>query len=348
MIRPAILAKLFLCSFIIYCLSCSKDSDTSIDEENSEDPIENVDNDSSGDNEDHDQDTDNDTDSDDEQDDNDDMDDDTDSDDDHDHDHDMNDDTDSANDIPTSPVEDTGGILYVKDESNQIEVDGFDLTIDRIELGSQSIHNQIPIDTPEGLKFHNLFNDNYLLIKGIFMHQFATDNFYPIADAHLQQDLSACMAWENGSAFVRPNTVYIRSHEENNVEVVDFNADTDKISFIYLSVRADDKLNFAVEQTVVGVRFFSPVSGQSITLKDLTFADLKNEHFEWRANQLEDNIASRMGLSQEIDGFEIIEANVYNGKSIANAGGIDKAPYHRYNHRPYSGTRRMDTPEFEN
>jgi len=217
-----------------------------------------------------------------------------------------------------------------------------------IDLGSQSIHNQIPIETSEGLKFDNLFNDNFLLIKDVFLHDLATINFFPIADAHLQQDLSAALAWEDGSALVRDNTVYVRSHEENLVETVSFDPATDKINLMYVSVRGDDELNFSVEQTNEGVRFFSPITGQSITLLDTTFDDLTSEHFEWRANQLEDNLAGRMGLSNKIDGFTIIDANVFSGKSIANAGGVDQAPYHAYNYEKYTGTPRSQTSSFEN
>ncbi|MEM8507156.1 MAG: hypothetical protein AAF717_04965 [Bacteroidota bacterium] len=306
---PTILKHLFLLTLLLGFISCSSDSNESMDADATEDHSD----DEMGDPHDH-----------------------------------GNDDMEASDDTPTSPVEDTGGTLYVKDESTQVVVEGFDLEIDRIELGSQSIHNQIPIDTQEGIKFDNLFNENYLLIKDVFMHQLATDNFYPIADAHLQQDLSACMAWENGNALVRPNTIYIRSHEENQVDFVDFNPNTDKINFIYLSVRGDDELNFSTEQTSEGVRFFSPITGQSITLRGTTYGDFKNEHFEWRANQLEDNIASRMGLAQKLNGFQVINENVYSGKSIANAGGVDRAPYHVYNHDNYTGTPRKEEPDFEN
>lgn len=86
-------------------------------------------------------------------------------------------------------------------------------------------------------------------------------SFAPIADAHLQQDLSAALAWADGSGLVRANTVYVRSHEAGLEEVVDFDPATDMISMFYLSVRGDGELNFSVEETAAGVRFFSPLTG---------------------------------------------------------------------------------------
>ena len=139
------------------------------------------------------------------------------------------------------------------------------------------------------LTFQNMFNQNVeLVLEGIFLKDLQWFNFKPIADAHLQQDLSAALAYENCSGLSRPNTIYIRSHELNLVEEVDFDPATDKISFFYLLVRGDEGLNFAVEQTAAGARFYSPYTNQSMTLKDIQFSELNSSHFEFRANQLED------------------------------------------------------------
>ncbi|MEM8808219.1 MAG: expansin EXLX1 family cellulose-binding protein, partial [Cyanobacteria bacterium P01_G01_bin.38] len=214
----------------------------------------------------------------------------------------------------------------------------FDPSKDRVDVGTDSIHTQIPIDTPDGLVFQDMFNPNRsLMLVGVNLKDLQAGNFAPIADAHLQQDLSAALAWENGTGLVRDNTVYIRSHEESLEEVVDFNPATDKISFFYLSVRGDNELNFSVEQTDQGVRFFSPITGQSMTLRDTELSDLDSSHFEWRANQLEDNVAGRMGLSDKIDGFTIVDENVFSGKSVPMAGLVDRAPYHT--NPDYTGTR---------
>ncbi len=94
---------------------------------------------------------------------------------------------------------------------------------------------------------------------------------------------------------MQANTVYLRSHEAGVQEIVDFDPATDEISFFYVSVRGDGDRNFSVEETAEGVRFFNPLNDQSMTLRGITFDDLDSSHFEWRANQLEDNIAGRIG-----------------------------------------------------
>ncbi|MEM0942304.1 MAG: cellulase family glycosylhydrolase [Pseudomonadota bacterium] len=231
-----------------------------------------------------------------------------------------------------------GGQTYVVDQSSVVT--GFDPARDVLDLGPLSIHNQIPVDTPDGFMMLHMFNAGLsTLVEGVWLADLHPENFAPIADAHLQQDLSAVLAYEDGSGFVRPNTVYIRSHEEDLVETVDFNPATDKVSFFYLSVRGDGGLNFQVEDTSAGARFLNPLTGQSLTLSGVSFAELDSSHFEWRANQLEDNIAGRMGLTDLIDGFSYGAGEIFSGKSVAMAGGVDRAPYHSgQGHPEYTGT----------
>ncbi|MEO1306722.1 MAG: hypothetical protein AAFV38_02005, partial [Pseudomonadota bacterium] len=229
----------------------------------------------------------------------------------------------------------TSDVGQVYDITQTRLITDFDPSTDRVDVGTDSIHNQIPVDTPDGLMFLHMFDSSKsLLLEGIHLADLSAGNFAPIADAHLQQDLSAALAWENGTGYVRDNTVYVRSHEQGLEEIVDFNPATDKISMFYLSVRGDSQLNFSVEETADGVRFFSPITGQSITLRGVTFDDLDSSHFEWRANQIEDNVAGRMGLSDAIAGFEY--DNIYSGKSVPMAGLVDRAPYHTQ--PEYTGT----------
>lgn len=230
-------------------------------------------------------------------------------------------------DTGDTPPPAVGGTVY--NITGFRTITDFDPTMDKVDVGPDSIHNQIPVDTPEGLAFFHMFDPNTsLLLEGVNLADLQAGNFAPIADAHLQQDLSAALAWENGAGFVRENTIYLRSHEQNLEETVDFNPATDKISLFYVSVRGDQEHNYAVEETMEGVRFFSPITGQSLTLRDTQLSDLNSEHFEWRANQLEDNLAGRMGLADKIENFEIVPENVFSGKSVAMAGGVDRAPYH--------------------
>ena len=226
-------------------------------------------------------------------------------------------------------------------------VTGFDPATDVLDLGTDSIHNQIPVETENGFMMVHMFRPELsILIQGVSLSELSAGNFAPIADAHLQQDLSAALAWANGSGLVRANTVYLRSHEEGVEEIVDFDPATDTISLFYVSVRGDGQRNFAVEETEAGLRFFNPLNGQSMTLRDITFDDLDSSHFEWRANQLEDNVAGRMGLADAIDGFTY--ENIYSGKSVEMAGGVDRAPYHSqpdYTGSPISEVGYPDGPE---
>ncbi|MEM9061577.1 MAG: calcium-binding protein, partial [Pseudomonadota bacterium] len=219
-------------------------------------------------------------------------------------------------------------------------VTGFDPTRDVLDLGPNSIHNQIPVDTPDGFMMLHMFNASQsLLVEGVNLADLHPENFAPISDSHLQQDLSAVLAYEDGSGLVRPNTVYVRSHQQGLVETVDFDPATDKVSFFYLSVRGDGQRNFAVEDTADGARFYNPLTGQSLTLRGVSFSELNSDHFEWRANQLEDGIAGRMGLESVIDNFSYPSDNIFTGKSVAMAGGVDRAPYHSVQgYEDYTGT----------
>ena len=231
-----------------------------------------------------------------------------------------------------------GGTTYVRPQSSTLVVPNFDPTKDIIDVGTESIHNQIAIDGPTGLVFENMFTGASLTLEGIFLKDLQWFNFALIPDAHLQQDLSAALAYENCTGLSQSNTVYVRSHEPGLVEEVNFNPTTDKISFFYLCVRGDDGLNYAVEQTAAGARFYSPYTGQSLTLLGIDFSQLNSNHFEWRANQLEDNLAGRIGLDDVITGFQIINANVFNGQSVPMAGGVNQAPYHSFSYPAYTGT----------
>ena len=137
----------------------------------------------------------------------------------------------SASNVGGDELE-SGGTTYVRPTSSRQVVANFDPAKDKIDVGTESIHTQIVMDGPDGLTFQNMFNQNVeLVLEGIFLKDLQWFNFEPIADAHLQQDLSAALAYENCTGLSRPNTVYIRSHEPNLVEEVDFNPITDKIRF---------------------------------------------------------------------------------------------------------------------
>ncbi|MEM9044728.1 MAG: hypothetical protein AAGC81_08520 [Pseudomonadota bacterium] len=109
---------------------------------------------------------------------------------------------------------------------------GFDPTTDLLDLGPNSIHSQIPVDTPSGFMTVHLFSSSQSLpTEGVSPADLHPESFTPIADSHPQQILSAALSYADGSDLMRPNTVYVRSHQEGVQETVDLNPATDKVSF---------------------------------------------------------------------------------------------------------------------
>ncbi|MEM9485042.1 MAG: cellulose-binding domain-containing protein, partial [Cyanobacteria bacterium P01_F01_bin.116] len=90
--------------------------------------------------------------------------------------------------VNTDPLAE-GGRTFYSDGTTQ-RITNFDPSKDKVDIGTDSIHNQIPIDTPDGLVFQNMFNPNRsLTLVGINLEDLRAENFNPISDAHLQQDL---------------------------------------------------------------------------------------------------------------------------------------------------------------
>ncbi|MEM6867261.1 MAG: cellulose binding domain-containing protein, partial [Cyanobacteria bacterium P01_C01_bin.121] len=59
-------------------------------------------------------------------------------------------------DVNTEPLTEGGQIFYSDGTTQRIT--NFDSSKDRVDVGTDSIHNQIPIDTSDGLVFQNMFN----------------------------------------------------------------------------------------------------------------------------------------------------------------------------------------------
>ena len=194
---------------------------------------------------------------------------------------------------------------------------GFDVSKDRLDVGPDSIHNNIPIQTKDGLVLRFQWDGTDYLLEDVALKDMSAENFTAIQDNHLRQDISAILTWENGTGPRRSNTVYVRGHQEGLQEIVDFNPATDKVSFFYYNNRGE---NAIVEETPEGVKFTSEVSGQSLTLRDVKFSDLSAENFEFRGGQVEDRIDQRMGLADRIDGMRIVDGNVFSGEGIPRAG----------------------------
>lgn len=234
----------------------------------------------------------------------------------------------------SEPNFDGGGQTFNLTRNSTAE--GFDASKDKINLGPDSIHNNIPVQTEDGLAFRYQWDGTEYLLEDVELQDLSAENFEPISDNHLRQDVSAILAWENGTGPIRDNTVYVRGHQEGLQETVDFDPATDKVSFFYYNNRGE---NSVVEETPEGVKFSSNVTGQSLTLRGVKFSDLSAENFEFRGGQVEDRIDRRMGLADQIDNMEIVEGNVFSGEGIARAGIEDpSAGYLAGSYPAYTGT----------
>ncbi|MEL7161411.1 MAG: PKD domain-containing protein, partial [Bacteroidota bacterium] len=49
-------------------------------------------------------------------------------------------------------------------------------------------------------------------------------------------------------------------------------------------------------------------------------------------------LVGRIDLDLAIPGFQVVDTNVFSGKSVPMAGGVDKAPYHAFLHLEYTGS----------
>ncbi|MEL6322489.1 MAG: expansin EXLX1 family cellulose-binding protein, partial [Cyanobacteria bacterium J06626_14] len=184
-------------------------------------------------------------------------------------------------------------------------------------------HNNLPIEVEGSVGFIRQWgNTPQFVLKGVSWSDLTAENFAPIQDDHLREDASAVLAWENGTAPTRPNTVYLRSHEIGLQEEADFDPKTDKISFMYYGNRGE---NSEVEEIDRGVRFYSNVTGQSMLLKGVKFSDLDGSHFEARMSWLkEDDSPARMGLREAMPDLAIPAGNVFSREGIPVAGLEDR------------------------
>ena len=76
------------------------------------------------------------------------------------------------------------------------DIAGFNPAKDKLDLGDVSVHNFIVVDTPEGVGFRSPWTGETAVLQGVSLGQLTFDNFAPIINDHLRQDLSGALAWE--------------------------------------------------------------------------------------------------------------------------------------------------------
>ena len=186
----------------------------------------------------------------------------------------------------------TGQIIQVNE--NAANVLNFAPAVDKIDFGVYSVHSMIITEKPEGVTFTSPWNNAEQTLVGISLKDLSIDNFKPIGNSHLREDVAGALAWSRGEAILQPNTVYVRSHEVGLREKVDFNPATDKISFLYYGNRELLTINDRAE----GVEISNSATNQSLILKDVQLADLKAANFEFHFSQVrEDHLDNQLGFS---------------------------------------------------
>ena len=78
------------------------------------------------------------------------------------------------------------------------------------------------------------------------------------------------------------NTVYMRTHEVGQIDRVDFDPATDKVSFLYASSREQ----YSLKDTSEGVEIANGGTGQKLILKGVSKAQLSEANFEFHFSQV--------------------------------------------------------------
>ena len=207
------------------------------------------------------------------------------------------------------------------------DIAGFNPAKDKLDLGDVSVHNFIVVDTPDGVGFRSPWTGETAILQGVSLGQLTVDNFTPIINDHLRQDLSGALAWEHGVT-AAANTVYLRSHEVGQVDTVAFNPATDVVDFRYFGTR--EQLYMADSPN--GVIISNAGTGQALILKGVTKSQLTATNFVFHFAQVrEDSLYKQLGFTSMPDtqikpqGVPIAGTNVWPtaaGNGTAPAGQV--------------------------
>ena len=212
---------------------------------------------------------------------------------------------------PTEPPVSPDGSGRIFDLSpNGPDIVGFDPTRDRLDAGNFSVHSFIVVDTPQGVGFRSPWNTDIELIQGVNLATLGTEDFMPIDNLHLREDISGALAWEDGIV-EQPNTVYLRSHEVGQIDRVAFDPATDRVDMRYFATREMLFMTDGAE----GVEIGNAATGQTLVLLGVQRSQLSGEHFIFHATQvLEDHLDHQLGI-------DFVPQNVLGREAIPTAGG---------------------------
>ncbi|MCX6481773.1 MAG: cellulose binding domain-containing protein, partial [Mycobacterium sp.] len=194
-----------------------------------------------------------------------------------------------------TPVTSTGSTFSVT--ASGPDIVGFNPAKDKLDLGDVSVHNFIVVDTPEGVGFRSPWTGETAVLQGVSLGQLTVDNFAPIINDHLRQDLSGALAWEHGIT-AAPNTVYVRSHEVGQVNTVAFNPVTDFVDFRYYGTREQIYMSDSPDGVIIG----NAGTGQALILKGVTKSQLTQTNFVFHfAQAREDSLYKQLGFASITD-----------------------------------------------
>ena len=198
--------------------------------------------------------------------------------------------------LPTGPS-DLGGVTWAADFGAD-DIIGFNPAADAIDFGNASVHGLILTMTPdEEPVIDNPWGPDMQILQGVRLADLSIENFGVVGNEHLRQDLGGILSWEKGVGPRDPSTVYIRSHEYGQTQVIDgFDPSWQKISFLYFGTRE----RLSVEDTPDGMVISALPSGQSFTFRGVSKADLVPGNVEFHHDQvMEDNLEAAFGMSQD-------------------------------------------------
>ena len=209
---------------------------------------------------------------------------------------------------PEDPELPEGGTIFAM-STYGADIVGFDPATDKLDLGENSVHAFVVVDTPEGMGFLNPWNDSIQIVQGINLADLDVGNFLAVSNNHLREDLSGALAWEKGIV-EQPNTVYARSHEYCQVDRVAFNPATDVVDFRYYGSRE----NLSMIQSEEGVVIANGGTGQKLILLGTTLDQLSGENFIFHYAQVyEDVLDEHLGIT-------FVPENVLSRSHIPDAG----------------------------
>lgn len=178
------------------------------------------------------------------------------------------------------------------------DIVNFNVSTDRLDFAEISVHNLILGKLPtEEIAIVNpwAWTPEYQVIQDRTFVDLDIENYGVVANEHLRQDIGGIVSWEQGIGPREMDTVYVRSHEYGVQEIIeDFNANTDKLSFLYFGTRE----RLSVEDTDEGLLISVQPTNQSLLLKGITKSDLIPANLEFHHDQIvEDQLEVPFGFT---------------------------------------------------